>query len=171
MPIYVALLRAVNVGGTGKLPMAELKAICEAAGFSGARTVLASGNVVFGSGGTEAEVRSELKVRLERRAGRPVGVLVRTAEEMEGVLARNPFTDAAPERVVALFTDLPLPVEPLEGALGQRDEEVAMGGRELFVHYPRGQADTRLRLPAMTTGTARNLNTVAKLAAASGANE
>ena len=56
MTAYVALLRAVNVGGTGKLPMAELKRLCDAAGFGRARTYIASGNVLFESGLTEAEV-------------------------------------------------------------------------------------------------------------------
>jgi len=49
MNAFVALLRAVNVGGTGKLPMTELKAMCEEAGFKSVRTYIASGNVVFTS--------------------------------------------------------------------------------------------------------------------------
>ncbi|HEY0489493.1 MAG TPA: DUF1697 domain-containing protein, partial [Telluria sp.] len=49
MTTFIALLRAVNVGGTGKLPMTELKAMCEAAGFTNVRTYIASGNVVFDS--------------------------------------------------------------------------------------------------------------------------
>ena len=56
MTVYVALLRAVNVGGTGKLPMADLRAICVAAGFEGVRTYIASGNVVFSSDLAAAEV-------------------------------------------------------------------------------------------------------------------
>ena len=58
MTAYVALLRAVNVGGTGKLPMTELKAMCEALGFTGVRTFIASGNVVFASPRTEAQVKA-----------------------------------------------------------------------------------------------------------------
>jgi uncharacterized protein (DUF1697 family) len=163
--VYVAMLRAVNVGGTGKLLMAELKAMCDDAGFYCARTVLASGNAVFASHGIEADVRSALAARLERRAGRPVAVLVRTAEEVRGVLKRNPFADAAGDRTVALFTDLPCPDDPLEGATGLGCEQLATGVRELYIHYPRGQADARLRVPAMRDGTARNMNTVGRLAA------
>ena len=91
MTMFVALLRAVNVGGTGKLPMSELKAMCEAAGFDEVRTYIASGNVVFRSDRTEADVKHTLETALQAYAGKPVGVLVRTAAEMAQVLAGNPF--------------------------------------------------------------------------------
>ena len=87
MTAFVALLRAVNVGGTGKLPMSELKAMCEALGFEGVRTYIASGNVVFTSRKSEAAVKKALEARLEAYAGKPVGVMVRTAAEMQAVLA------------------------------------------------------------------------------------
>ena len=64
MPTYIALLRAVNVGGTGKLPMTEFKAMCEAAGFEQVRTYIASGNVVFKASGTAQQVKSALMQRL-----------------------------------------------------------------------------------------------------------
>ena len=61
MTAYVALLRAVNVGGTGKLPMAELVRICEAIGFTGVRTYIASGNAVFASKASETRVKALLE--------------------------------------------------------------------------------------------------------------
>ena len=79
MTSFVALLRAVNVGGTGKLPMSDLKAICEELGFGTVRTYIASGNVVFTSRKSEAAVKAELEKRLAAYAGKPVGVLVRSA--------------------------------------------------------------------------------------------
>lgn len=164
MTAYVALLRAVNVGGTGKLPMTTLVEFCEAAGFAQVRTYIASGNVVFRSDGNEDEVRSALEDRLRAHAEKPVGVLVRSAAEIEGVLARNPFGEAPGNRVMALFVDDALPSDPLDGATGVKDEQVRLGKRELFVLYPNGMAATRLRLPGEKTGTARNMNTVAKLA-------
>ncbi len=91
MNAYVALLRAVNVGGTGKLPMRELVAMCKDAGFSDTRTYIASGNAVFRSGLDEAAVRGALARRLQAYAGKPVGVLVRSASEIADVVARNPF--------------------------------------------------------------------------------
>ena len=165
MHSYVALLRAVNVGGTGKLPMAELRAMCERAGFADARTYIASGNVVFRSALAERAVVVALESRLAAYAGKPVGVLVRTAIEMAAVLAANPFPDAPGNRVVAIFLDRPPPADALEHASGRRSEMLALGRREIYVHYGDGMADSRLRIPAAKAGTARNINTVARLAA------
>jgi uncharacterized protein (DUF1697 family) len=78
MTVFVALLRAVNVGGTGKLLMSELTRMCEVAGFTAVRTYIASGNVVFASDGTEAQVKATLENSLSVYARKPVGVLVRT---------------------------------------------------------------------------------------------
>jgi uncharacterized protein (DUF1697 family) len=164
MTAYVALLRAVNVGGTGKLPMTDLKALCDAAGFQKARTYIASGNALFESDLAEVEVQAALAAALERYAGSPVGVLVRTAEEMAGVVADNPFSDKPGNHVTAIFLDAPPPAGALDTATGVTREIMALGRREIYVHYPDGQADTRLRIPAARTGTARNLNTVARLA-------
>src|SRR5688500_12075862 len=105
MTPYVALLRAVNVGGTGKLPMSKLVAMCEDAGFQAVRTYIASGNVLFASKRKAAEVQKLLESRLEAYAGKPVGVHVRTAAEMKAVLEKNPFKNAAPNRTVAIFLD------------------------------------------------------------------
>lgn len=165
MTAYVALLRAVNVGGTGKLPMSDLKRLCEQAGFGKVRTYIASGNVVFESEATEPQVKAILEAALAAYAGKPVRVLVRTAAEMAAVLAGNPFPDAAPSRAVAIFLDeLPMG-DALERITGKNDEEVRLGRREIYVHYGSGMADSKLRIPAATSGTARNINTVAKLAA------
>ena len=165
MMAYVALLRAVNVGGNGKLPMPVLVKLCEAAGLDQVRTYIASGNVVFQSGDSEAAVRTAIQEQLESYVGKPISVVVRLAAEMADVVARNPFSEAPGNRVMALFTDAQLPTEPLTGATGLRDEQVRLGKRELFaVLYPNGMGDTRLRLPAEKAGTARNMNTVAKLA-------
>ncbi|MCP1375287.1 DUF1697 domain-containing protein [Dyella lutea] len=162
---YVALLRAVNVGGTGKLPMAELKAMCESAGFAGVRTYIASGNVVFASALDEAAVKAALERQLAAYAGKPVGVLVRTALEMAGVLAANPFPEAPGNRVVAIFLDAPPPKDALTDVRGQAGERLALGRREIYVHYGDGMADSRLAIKAAAQGTARNMNTVGRLAA------
>src|ERR1700730_1701483 len=88
---YVALLRAVNVGGTGKLPMTELVSLCESSGFVNARTYIASGNVVFESKLAEAAVKAKLQKCLASYAGKPVDIMVRTGPEMAAILAKNPF--------------------------------------------------------------------------------
>ncbi|CAB3797677.1 DUF1697 domain-containing protein [Pararobbsia alpina] len=164
MTRYVAFLRAVNVGGTGKLPMSELRAMCESIGFTNVRTYIASGNVVFESKLTEASVKARLERCLEIYAGKPVGVLVRTGAELVAVVDGNPFGAAAPNRTVAIFLDAPPPADALSHVSGQQDEEIALGTREVYVHYSNGIAHSKLKIPAVRTGTARNMNTVAKLA-------
>jgi uncharacterized protein (DUF1697 family) len=164
MTAFVALLRAVNVGGTGKLPMRELVRLCEAAGFTSVQTYIASGNVVFKSKETEARVKARLEQALHDCAGKPVGVLVRTASEIAEVLANNPFPKALPKWTVAIFLDEPPPRDTLETLSGQRDEEVRLGGREIYVRYGSGMGTSKLKIPAAKTGTARNMNTIAKLA-------
>jgi uncharacterized protein (DUF1697 family) len=163
MAAYVALLRAVNVGGTGKLPMSDLKALCEKAGFGNVRTYIASGNVVFDSQATEAQVKATLEAALAAYAGKPVGVLVRTAFELVEVLASNPFPDALPNRTVAIFLDEPPIGDALERITGKNGEEVRLGKREIYVHYGDGMASSKLKIPAAKAGTARNINTVSKL--------
>jgi uncharacterized protein (DUF1697 family) len=165
MTIFIALLRAVNVGGTGKLPMNDLKAVCETAGFVTVRTYIASGNVVFESGRSEAQVKATLETSLKAYAGKPVGVLVRTATEMAEVLAGNPFPDAAPNRTVAIFLDKPPPSDAVEHITGRNGEDIQVGKREIYVRYGDGMAASKLKIPAAKAGTARNMNTVARLAA------
>lgn len=164
MTAFVALLRAVNVGGTGKLPMSDLTRICEAAGFTAVRTYIASGNVVFQSAATEVEVKAMLEQSLCSYAGQPVGVLVRTASEIAEVLARNPFPKAPGNRAIAIFLDEPPPPDTLESLTGQKDEKVRLARREIYVHYGEGMGTSKLKIPAAKAGTARNMNTVAKLA-------
>ena len=164
MTAFIALLRAVNVGGTGKLAMKDLKAICEAAGFAKVRTYIASGNVVFESAGSEARVKTVLEASLAAHAGKPVGVLVRSGAQMAAILKANPFPDAAPNRTVAIFLDEPPDPHALDDVRGRGGEEIAPGVREIYVHYGGGMADSKLIIPAARRGTARNINTVAKLA-------
>lgn len=164
MPAFVALLRAVNVGGTGKLPMSELKAMCEELDFGSVRTYIASGNAVFVSRKSEAAIKSALEKRLQAYAGKPVGVLVRSAAEMADVAADNPFPKATPNRTVAIFLDGKPPKDTLAAVRGQKDEEIKFGRREIYVHYGDGMGQSKLVIPAARTGTARNINTVATLA-------
>src|ERR1700732_728815 len=105
MTKYVALLRAVNVGGTGKLPMTKLKSMCESSGFLNPRTYIASGNVVFESKLPEATVKAKLERCMAKYAGKPVEVLVRTGPEMAAVLTKNPFKSRAANATVAIFLD------------------------------------------------------------------
>ena len=164
MTAFVALLRAVNVGGR-KLLMSDLKAIADEAGLENVKTFIASGNLLFASKKSETAVARLLEERLKAHMQAEVPVLVRTAAEMEGVLKANPFPDASGSKVTAIFLEDAPPKDAIETADRIADEQLALGTREIYVHYPSGMADSKLRLPAAAGGTARNMNTVAKLAA------
>jgi uncharacterized protein (DUF1697 family) len=164
MNTFVALLRAVNVGGTGKLPMKDLKALCEKAGFLEVRTYIASGNVIFKSKKSERKVSQDLEARLLAYAGKPVTVIVRTGDELAEVLAKNPFAKFTPNRTVATFLKEPPPRDTLKSIVGQNDEQIKLGKREIYVYYGDGMAHSKLKIPAAKLGTARNMNTIAKLA-------
>src|SRR6202045_243136 len=138
MTKYAALLRAVNVGGSGKLSMTKLKSMCESSGFVNPRTYIASGNVVFESKLSEATVKAKLERCMASYAGKPVEVMVRTGPEMAAVLAGNPFKSRAPNSTVAIFLDERPPKDTLKTMSGQDTEEVALGAREIYVHYGEG---------------------------------
>jgi uncharacterized protein (DUF1697 family) len=157
------MLRAVNVGGL-KLPMAALKAMCDDAGFVAARTYIASGNALFLSALSEAVVKAELERRLQAFAGKPIPVMLRTPDELRSAIAANPFRDAQPSRLLILFLDGPPPSDALEQVRHRTVERLALGRREIYIDYADGIGTSKLALPAMKLGTARNLNTVRKLA-------
>ena len=164
MTAYVALLRAVNVGGTGKLPKEELKAIGEACGFDRVRTFINSGNLLFTSKLAEASVKKRLEDRMDGHFGRPVPVHVRSAAEMAEAVACNPFSDDKPSRVMAHFID-DRPVQAmLDAARDVEGERLALGPRLIYVSYGEGIGKTKLKLPAIRQGTARNMNSVAGMA-------
>ena len=145
--------------------MAELKAMCERAGFGAVQTYIASGNVVFDSSKSAAQVKAALEAAMLAYAGAPVRVLVRTAAEMAAVVAGNPFPDAAPNRTVAIFLDAAPDPAAVNAVTGKKNEVLALGKREIYVHYGDGMADSKLKIPAAVEGTARNINTITKLAA------
>ncbi len=171
----VALLRGVNMGGHKPVAMANLRAWAEKLGLRDVRTLLQSGNLVFRGG---AKHGAALEAWLETAAGRDLGLEttfhVRTAGELRSVVARNPFPDAAetdPGRFVVVFLKAPpaaAALASLVAAIPGR-EQLRADGRHLYVVYPDGQGTSKL--PALidrtlkARGTARNWNTVTKLAA------
>jgi uncharacterized protein (DUF1697 family) len=165
MQTYVALLRAVNVGGTGQLPMAELKSVCETAGFSRVETYIASGNVVFDSALPVVEIERRLESGLLALTGRPVGAFVRSVPQLRIGLAENPFADKEPQYSYVVFLREKPGPSVLADVRGRAEEELRLGRRELYVYYPGGMARSKLRIPAAQDGTARNMNTVSKLLA------
>lgn len=167
---FIALLRAVNVGGTGVFPMKELAELCSGLGFKGVRTYIQSGNLVFEAEARESEVRSLLENALAARMAKPVDVMVRTAAEMRAVLAGNPFPEMQPSKVAVAFLHAPPPKDLVKKAVTPGGEEVKPGKREIYVYYPDGMGRSKLKLPLNgAPATVRNINTVAKLVAMTGA--
>jgi uncharacterized protein (DUF1697 family) len=160
---YVALLRAVNVGGR-QLKMDDLKRIASEQGFESPRTYIASGNLLFRSNKSETAIKTDLETALSGHMGKPVEVMVRTATEISDAVVANPFSTEPGNRVVAIFFDQAQGAEALKSARNVSDERLALGNREIYVHYPGGQGRSKLKLAARAAGTARNMNTVAKLA-------
>lgn len=165
MALFIALLRAINVGGTGKLAMRDLQALCERAGFSKVRTYIQSGNVVFESSLSAARTQATLETALEKKLKKPVRVLLRTVQDLETLIDRNPFPKAAPNRVIVFFLGKTVPKAALRNLEIPGREELAVVGREIFVHYPDGQGRSKLKVPLAGEGTGRNLNTIHKLIA------
>jgi len=163
MPVYIALLRAINVGGSGALPMAELRAVCDTLGFQDAKTYIQSGNVLFRSADGEKAVGEKLDDALGKKLGKKPGVMIRSRKEMEEIAENAPFPDAKPSFVLVHFLPEAAAKDALEMMSAPDGEEAVVSGREIYVHYPIGSGKSKLKLPALKAGTSRNINTVRKL--------
>lgn len=166
MTTWIALLRAVNVGGTGKLPMADLRQLCTDAGFQDVQTYIQSGNVVLTSPLGADDVRRTIEDALESYTGARVDVMVRGADELVRIVAENPFPQAPGAKVGVALGHEPVPPEFVATIATPGDEEVVAGARELYIHYPDGMGRSKLKIPAaLGPVTVRNVNTLTKLVA------
>ena len=170
MTTLIALLRGINVGGRHPLSMADLRAVAAAAGGREVRTYIQSGNLVFAHPTQSPErLTVELEERLAAVAGFAVPVILRTAEDLAGVVRDNPFAEREPTKLLVAF----LAEAPPAKALDSIDrtlfapEEFALKGREVYLHLPAGAGRAKLprALDAVlsTPSTARNWRTVIKL--------
>ncbi|MCV9963401.1 DUF1697 domain-containing protein [Pararhizobium sp. BT-229] len=164
MPVHIALLRAVNVGGTGKLSMSDLKSLCEKAGFVDVKTYIQSGNVLFRSELSAEDAGKVLDDALGKMMGKAPGVMVRSRKQLEKIAGNNPFPDAKPNYLMVNFLPEKAPEDALDKLVAPDGEEVHIAGHEIYVHYPNGSGRSKLKLPALKQATSRNLNTVHKLA-------
>lgn len=142
--------------------MKELSALCIRLGFANVRTYIQSGNVIFESQLSEKSLRTKLEEALTRVLGKRADVVVRTASELRSVLAANPFPNAEPARVGVYFQSDPVNKSQVAQVKGPAGEEVRLGKREFYIHFPNGMGRSKLKLP-VGIGTMRNINTVAKL--------
>jgi len=161
--LYICFLRGINVGGT-TLPMNELKSLCEKLGFQGVRTYIQSGNVVFESPLAEAALADLVETALQKRMGKRIPVALRTIDELDEVLKKNPFQKEEPAKVGVMFFAKSVHKDFLDSVSTSTGEEVKIGKREIYIHYPNGMGRSKLKLPKEAgEGTVRNINTVRKL--------
>lgn len=171
---FICLVRAVNVGGHNRLPMALLKSLCTKLGCTGTATYLQSGNAVFLAPASE---RSTLAARIEgairKEAGIDVRVILRTDGELRKAIAANPFPAAAesdPSHTMIVFLEARPSAAAAAALLAAHDgpEEMKLIGSELFIHYPAGIQKSKLTNTLIerklgVTSTARNWNSVTRL--------
>ena len=181
MPTYIALLRAVNVGSTGKLPMADFRKLLADLGYRNVETYIQSGNAVFDAPGPAPKVAKAIAAALEKLMGAPAGVLIRTHDDLTRVMAQNPFAAEAANdgaKVHAVFLSAaptPSAAAGLDRIVTQypnRRDRYHVAGDTLYLHLPDGAAETKFTAKSVDrilggTGTARNWNTVLKLHAMS----
>ncbi|GAA2389226.1 hypothetical protein Cme02nite_71070 [Catellatospora methionotrophica] len=174
MKRYAGLLRGINVGGHKKISMADLRKLVEGLGHEDVKTLLQSGNVVFGSDSPDQQaLATQLEKAIEAELGMSVGCLVRDGADLARIIAANPLGDVAdnPSRHFVVFLSGeadPAKLAEVE-ALAKPGERLAAGEREVHMWLPDGAADTKLthllfqKRLGVTVATARNWNTVTKL--------
>lgn len=180
MARYLVLLRGINVGSTRKVPMADLRALCDDLGFTQVETYIQSGNLVLTAPGRAAAVEAALETALEKRFGFPVAVLVRTPAQWAAYVKGNPLREVSeqePNRVMLALSKAP-PKEDAVAKLRERatTERLEAAGDALWVHFTQGAGTSKLT-PALwdklvgSPVTARNWRTVQKLAEMAGVSE
>ncbi len=169
---HVALLRAINVGGRNKLPMAELRALFEQVGCQDVRTYIQSGNVAYRVGARLAGRIPELVgAAIEEAFGFRPPIVTRTAEELRAVAAHRPYPEVTELKFlqVAFLAEAPAQGAQLDPSRSP-DDRFEVRGREVLLHYPNGTARSKLTTGYIeralgTTCTLRNWRTVGKIAA------
>lgn len=171
---HVALLRGINVGKAKRVPMAELRELLEALGFTGVKTLLNSGNAIFSGKGADAALGKKIEQAIAKRFEFDVDVVVRSEAEIKKVIALDPLGQADDDSkyLVAFLSSKPAPktIKPiLDADYGK--ETCAAKGTEFYAFSPGGVLECK-SLQALTKSkavdhmTVRNWRTVKKIAEA-----
>lgn len=177
MQSYVILLRAVNLAGSGRLSMADFRNLLTGLGFQNVKTYIQSGNAIVDANCSAEQVTKAVTGALEKLMGAPVGVVVRTHEQLDRLIRENPFaSEAAADGSKVHVTFLAGPSGPGAQAALQRIVEqyphrrdrYRLAGSHIYLHLPDGAAETKftgkiLDKAVGAIGTGRNWNTVLKL--------
>jgi len=181
MPTYAILLRAVNVGGTAKLPMTDFRKLLADCACANVETYIQSGNAVVDAKCSASGLIKSVAEALAKYMGSPVPVIVRAHAELDRVIAGNPFAaEAAADgaRVHAVFLSA-VPEAAKAAGLEQivtknptRRDRYRLAGDTLYLHLPDGAGESKFTAQTVdrvlgVTATARNWNTVLKLHAMS----
>jgi len=177
LSVYVALLRGINVGGAKTVKMEKLRDTFEKLGFGGVRTYVNSGNVVFESAPTDTGVLSKkIADKISVDFGFSVRVFVRSSDELQSVVEKNPFLKE--KRIdesrlhVTFLTEQPSKATLARlDSLGADPDRYSSNGREIYLYCPNGYGRSKLSNNALEkalslTATTRNwktVNTVASL--------
>ncbi|MAS08378.1 MAG: hypothetical protein CL534_27305 [Ahrensia sp.] len=171
MAIWIVLLRGINVGGKHVVPMKRLRELLEESGFSDVRTYIQSGNCVFGSDETDAgNVGQTIAGTIEREFGFRPSVFALTLDDLDAAIAANPFPADAGKALHLMFLDGAPADADLDGlrAIAPENEAAKIRGNVLYVYTPDGFGRSvmaqKLDRFVKADKTARNLNTVLKLA-------
>jgi uncharacterized protein (DUF1697 family) len=162
---WVALLRAVNLGGRNKVPMAELRTLLEDAGYGNVRTYIASGNVLLDGPRAKATTAGELERLVADAFGVETTVVLRTPRELAATVERHPFDDVADTYVAFLAKR---PTKAAAARLEAVDSDAVLAKADLYLHLPRGVQGSRLsnaRIESLlgVPATVRNWRTVVAL--------
>jgi uncharacterized protein (DUF1697 family) len=174
MTVHIALLRGINVGGRNRLAMPVLRTLATDLGYTDVSTYIQSGNIVLSSRQSSATVAAKLESAIASETGLAVPVIVRTAVEWSEMMAANPFPIDDGRKLHVIF--LPSPPGDAYDHIDAADhapEDLAVAGRHVFLWLPNGIGRSKLAAAVGRTGqpgTARNWNTVVKLAELSGVN-
>ncbi|HZX53800.1 MAG TPA: DUF1697 domain-containing protein [Ilumatobacteraceae bacterium] len=174
MTTWVVLLRGVNVGGANRVPMTDLRHLVTSLGHSDVVTYIQSGNLLLTSSRKDrATIAAEIGDGIESSFGLAVTAILRTPQQLRASVKANPFSaeataDAANVHIMFLSD---VPKREFAAQLDPErfgSERFALIGSELFLHYPHGAGRSKMNLDYFekrlhVRGTARNLNTVAKL--------
>jgi len=171
MPVFISMLRGVNVGPHNRIHMDALRALYTSLKFEDARTYVQSGNVVFRTKEKNAaQLAEKIQNAIARKFGFCPAVILRTPEELRNALAANPFAKRQgidPAKLLVTFLASEPAGEAKAGlaALKPGPEELHLIGRELYIYFPNGAGRSKLQWSSLdkrldTVGTARNLNSV-----------
>ena len=174
MPVIICMLRGVNVGGHNIIKMEALKALCVSLKLKDPQTYVQSGNVVFSSSEKDLpKLARRLQDAIEKAHGFRPGVMLRTAEELQQVVARNPFAKRSgiePGKLIVNFLADNPGKDAREKAMAIKigPEEMHLIGREAYIYFPSGQGRSKFPWAAIeralgTSATGRNWNSVTKM--------